>query len=802
MKNRCVWRVGRNPAPGGRGEGEVPLGGALRILAGAVICLLLVRSGEGEARGDSVRMRNGMIYRGIALRVPGLNLKTSKANNVGPIPHNPILMIDDGVREYFVPYKLMAETKKEAELSSVLKFKIPQRKAARAVGPSVLGGFKDVRPFNEYGHGMVTLNVKDRDLEIFLGMTELRPDYATVEGLNYDWEFGVSLNAIPVETVRAILQKSVAQDKPKERQAIVLFYIQAELYSEAKRELAEVVDQFPELAEWGKELQPQINEGLALKGINEIQRRMAAGQHALAYQHATSFPTDGVSAEVTRQAREIVTQYDDALETRNEVQMQLDLLQSKLPPDLADQIRPLRSQLADELHFENIGRLGPFLRSERDPAITPEQRLALAFSGWVLGESAAGLELKDAIRLWEARFLTIEYLQAEHNPPRQAEIVESFKSVEGISVERLVQMLPQMPLAFDGVSTTPREIQTVTVAEPMNPGAAIEYQVVLPPEYSPHHRYPALVVLHDAGKTPEDELKWWAGDIPQDGWAQRRGYITIAPVYMDQDGTSYQHGSASHRAVIEAVLHARKRFSIDSDRIAVGGHGAGGDAVFDMATGHPDLFAAAIPICGHSHRSSTFCYQNAKGVAWYVISGDKEPPSVQDDNARDINRMMKEQNVTLCSFKRRGFENYREELPRVFDWLETTRRPPLKDFIEFEAKSVRVTDNEFAWLTCSGFPPNVLRDIPWDLPNTRPTPKTISGTITAGGTIYVSNPGRRTTIWLSPDLIDFENRVQLHVNGTVRHRDFVKPDIAATLERLAITGDRQRPVWAKLDVSY
>ncbi len=753
------------------------------------------------ARGDTVPLKGSVILRGIAVRVPGLNLRTAQQNNGGPTANNPIVLVDDGVRLYFVPRWLVPEIREEDDLASLVRIKIDQRKTTRTSGPEVIGGFKDVRPFNEFGHGMVTLGLRNKDLDISLGITELRPDYARVEALNYSWQFAISLASLPPETLRAILQRGIDPEKEEDRKSLVLFYVQAEMYPEASRELASVMADFPSLKEWGAGLQPRIAEGFALKGMNEIQRRIAAGQHALAYQYAQAFPTEQVSADVSRQAREIVLQYEQALDSRTRVLMRLDELQGKLKPELADQLRPLRAQLADELHYDTLPRLAAFIRSERDPDLKPEQQLALAYSGWVLGESAAILELPETLRLWEARYLALEYLREEKNPPRQEELLAKLRAVEGTTPEKLVQMVPQLPLPFDAPDVTPRQVQTIQITEPMNPGDPVEYSVILPPEYSPYRRYPALVVMHDSGKSPEEELRWWAGTPGQDGWAARRGYITIAPTYLGEGATAYQHDPESHRIIIETLLDARKRFAIDSDRVTIAGHGSGGDAVFDMATAHPDLFAGAVPICGHSFRSASYLRRNAPDISWYVVSGDREPPNIMMDNARDLNDMMNQRHrVILCEFKSRGFENYREELPRIFDWLETVVRPPLKESASFEAKTLRVTDNEFAWLTCSSFPSNTLRPPSWDTPGVKPAPVVISGKITAGGTIYIVNPGRRSTLWLTRDLVDFDKRVTVHVNSSVRFRDFAQPDIAATLERLAITGDRQRPAWAKIDI--
>ena len=78
--------------------------------------------------------------------------------------------------------------------------------------------------------------------------------------------------------------------------------------------------------------------------------------------------------------------------------------------DQADRLRSMRATLTTELRFETISRLNPFLRSQLDDTLTAEQKLALAYSGWVLGEANATLDLKEAILLWEARFLVLEFL--------------------------------------------------------------------------------------------------------------------------------------------------------------------------------------------------------------------------------------------------------------------------------------------------------------------------------------------------------------------------------------------------------
>ena len=57
------------------------------------------------------------------------------------------------------------------------------------------------------------------------------------------------------------------------------------------------------------------------------------------------------------------------------------------------------------------------------------------------------------------------------------------------------------------------------------------------------------------------------------------------------------------------------------------------------------------------------------------------------------------------------------------------------------------------------------------------------------------------TVWLSPEMLDFERRVNIVVNSQRVHASdrFVKPDLETLLEDVYGRGDRQHPFWAKVE---
>ncbi|SFI28335.1 Putative esterase [Planctomicrobium piriforme] len=762
------------------------------MLSAFCLCGVLAAS----AAADDVVLKNGLTLHGTAVRVAGLTSAIAKQNNGGPVPNSSFWMIDDGVRRYFVFRRNVLQSEDVADLGSIVSFKMQQEKRARTAGFPSVGGFSSVQPFDEFGRRTVTLPTQKGVIPVIQAITEMRPDYSTLDSLTHVWEYNIDTRSLPTEVVQSIIEKSSDRNDPAERKAAVLFYVQAQLYDEAREELRQITERFPELKDWCAEYQRRLDEYVARRAMNEIERRQAAGQHALASQYAQKFPAAKVSADVSRRAQEIQNTYEQALADRDRVLMQLDLLQADLPPKQSDRLKSLRAILHDELHYELMDRLEPFLRATEDETVPAAEKLALAYSGWLLGNANAIVDLDETIRLWDARFQILEYLRVDQDPLRDQEILKELGEIEGISVERAALMLATLPLPFETTRPTAGELVEVEVPK-VQEGPTVRYSLVLPPEYSPAHRYPLLVVLRGQRSKFAGEAKWWAGDETRPGWAQRRGYIVIAPHYCADDSGEYHPGAAEHEIVLRSLEHVRKRYRVDSDRIFLAGHAMGGDAVFDIALAHPGIFAGAIPIAGVA---STLCRaycDNDPNLAWYVVGGERDRNTLEQ-NSGILNQMMNHgQNMIYCDYKFRGFESFVEEQERIFEWMQSQRRTPLKEVVKWEAASLRKTDNRFYWLEADAIPD---RFFPVIVGDKLPRPKTYEGSIGAKGGITVTHPGNKTTIWLSPEMFDFNNRSEVRVNLKYVYHDYIKPSLEALLTDVRKRGDREQLFWARLDL--
>ena len=228
----------------------------------------------------------------------------------------------------------------------------------------------------------------------------------------------------------------------------------------------------------------------------------------------------------------------------------------------------------------------------------------------------------------------------------------------------------------------------------------------------------------------------------------------------------------------------------------------GADACFDIAMSHPDIFAGVVPIGGVCDKSSKWYWQNAPRTSWYVVAGQLDRNTL-DQNATVLNNMMRDrpsgQDILYCEYQNRGFESYQEEQERIFSWMQGIKRPPISEYPSFEASSLRKTDNVFYWLEAHGLNDRFFKPIAWEVQQRRKSVK-LSGSIKPGRIIYVDHPGERTVLHLSPGLVDFGERWQVKANGRREFNGILEPSVESMLQTLRETGDRERLDWLRLEL--
>ncbi|MFO7906627.1 MAG: alpha/beta hydrolase-fold protein [Planctomycetota bacterium] len=768
------------------------------VLVGTLIVAVSMRS----LRAEVITLKNGMQLKGALARVKSLNqnplLEFDGAG--GNVDVRKIVLVDDNLRRTFVSSNNVRTDGLAAEGDvSMEKIEIPKPVARGPRRIGAVGPILQVTPFDEFGNRVFSMQGPDGRIDVVQGITEITPTYCKVEGLlverSFQWNMRVSTASIPRDVLTSILLRQIDQTDPDERLRVVKLYIQAERYRDALVELDRVISDFPEV-DGLKEQRSRLYQLVMKDLIREIESRRDAGQYKLAYRLLDSFPEEDVAGELLLRVRDLLTEYEDLYA---EAQRARKLIKAHVD-ELADhrrkgEIDAITQEISTRLNVNNIDRLADYLRLADDEDQGADQKLALAISGWLMGSGSGIGNLPEALSLVEVREAVRDYLRSEGEVDRQ-KIVERLSELEGNSPSNVAKIIANMRPPVETQVTAEDVPGLLQLSCPgIGDESDFRYYVQLPPEYDPYRRYPCVVTLHGGGSSPLDQIDWWAGAFDPDreqrmGQATRHGYVVIAPVWAEANQSRYKYSLREHAAVLGSVRDAYRRFSIDTDRVFLSGHSMGGDAAWDIGLAHPDLWAGVLPVAATAGKYVSRYWRNAKSLPMYFVAGQLDGNKI-DDNARDLDRYLEKAgyDATYVEYRGRGHEHFQDEILRMFDWMSRYRRQFAKR--EFTVNSMRPWDNFFWWLELEGLN-NQFVVLPSQWPKKDVRTAETEARLRENNTIRVKTPAHSATVWLSPDLVDFDRGISFAGN-----RVEVTPSNEVILWDVLTRGDRQHPFWAK-----
>jgi len=124
----------------------------------------------------------------------------------------------------------------------------------------------------------------------------------------------------------------------------------------------------------------------------------------------------------------------------------------------------------------------------------------------------------------------------------------------------------------------------------------ITYGILVPRDYDPEQPRPLVLALHPGGSPGPGYgmqfLRSIAGPARQD-W----GAIIVSPDAPDRRWANEN----SERGVMALLDNVRARYTIDAERILITGFSMGGRGTWYLASRHPGLFTAAIPMAARSN---------------------------------------------------------------------------------------------------------------------------------------------------------------------------------------------------------
>ncbi|MBE6427532.1 MAG: hypothetical protein E7028_02925 [Planctomycetaceae bacterium] len=729
------------------------------------------------------------------------------------VPMN-IVFMDDDLRRTYVSKKQVADVFSESDLEVIPeRFVLRQKILEKGAAIKGMGILLKEEPFDEFGRRTIRMSTAQGPKDIIQCITVITPFWTKVECTNFIWDMRIATTNIPVAQLLPILRRQAIRltkgSEVEAAQKIARFFIQAERYELAAYELNRVIQQAEgeEAESLKKTLAPTlaiVRQLSAKRALNELKFRQSKGQYGLVQDMLEQFPAKGIAGETLVQVRELKKEYE-VMDQR--IEKLIENIQkcwlSLKDESIKAELKPVLVEILESVNYSTLPRMEAFESMMDIEGTDVQELISLAVTSWLMGSKEASDRIVIAVSAVRVRQLIQDFMEADDDMSREA-VFRKFRQEEAGSVKIVSAILSHMkpPVRVGKDEWQGKDgffrLQTPSTVDDQ----PINYWVQLPLEYDPRRLYPAVICLHGAMDDPLKEMEWWTGGFDPKGFrygqAGRNGYVVISIDWMNKDQRNYEYSAREHAAVLNVLHHVTQRFSIDTDRIFLSGHFEGGEAAWDIASAHPDLWAGLIPISARAEKYCAIYWSNLSRMPIYFICGELDN-QILAENANVLSRYsLHGYDMTVAEYLGRGREAFSDEILRLFDWMERKKR----DFYpaEFEVRTMRPWDNFFWWVDVEKLPPNAVV-LPAEFPRRGMIPAKISAELLpAVNTLKANVPTGKITFWVGPGMLDFEQPINFLVNGKkVRVSRDTKPDLRILLDDVRQRGDRQNPFWQKLE---
>ena len=749
-----------------------------------------------------------------------------------------ITMVNDGLRRVFFPIRRVANLGR-SDRNEIFIDVAQKSWGGSQNGYGLLIG---MTKFDENGHRILRVRTDKGVRQYVQGITRVGPRYCEVETLTIKgrkdhvrWDMRVSTDSIPVDTLIKILRKQIlANNRSSEFLKIVNLLVQSRKIERAIQELRFIQERFPDEFDQLETNRKSLRQLFARNVVlGEIKQRVAVGQTRVADELASVFVTNDVaniiSQEIKTIRNEIAQENQNVDSVRKNILELVGRLKSggKLDAAQAQIVEQFSAEVESEISPANVNRFATYLRFSTSADNSDLEKLALAMSGWLVGTTVQLPNLDNfpvVQSMYPVRELVREYLTIE-DQNRRREIRELLKGFEAGDPKFLVEIIKSMKpthvpaeLAISNSDANRYNGQKPIEFFVTVPGTAFDKTpkkfrclAHVPPQYDPYRRYPCIITLRP-GIPLEKQLERWAGPFDETlqmrvGRAPRNGYIVVAVDWKVPGQSNYNYSLQEHAAVLQGLKKSLQMFAIDTDRVFLSGHSSGATAAYDIAVSHPEHWAGVICFGGLLDR---YCYLYGRnrhvGLPVYSVIGQKDLVAKINKDTWNLWLTTKSrQDCILVEYRGRLNEPFLEELPEIFNWCNAYRRVlPSKDGFELDFKIMRPWDNYFWFWELHDFPEEVMhRPEHWSETHPRGAPiMTAEISRNQPNVIKKLGPkkvGKYGTLWLNPDLVDFQQEVRIVASRGNDFRQLIEPSRKVILEDVVRRADRQHPFWARIN---
>ena len=229
-------------------------------------------------------------------------------------------------------------------------------------------------------------------------------------------------------------------------------------------------------------------------------------------------------------------------------------------------------------------------------------------------------------------------------------------------------------------------------------GTSLPYRLMTPEPLSKgkdNGKYPLVIFLHGAGERGTDNrnqlvhgAQMWMNPqtrhdypcfvlIPQCPWEAFWAYKTWPASFMPESMPLTPEMPKAYEALKELIDSCIAMPHVDASRIYLMGLSMGAMCTYDLCCRFPQLFAAAVPICGTVNPARIISSDGIEKIAFSLYHGDADE-TVPVEGSRKAYCALKEKgtNVRLKEFPGCGHGSWNPAFtePDLFPWLFKQRR--------------------------------------------------------------------------------------------------------------------------------
>ena len=208
------------------------------------------------------------------------------------------------------------------------------------------------------------------------------------------------------------------------------------------------------------------------------------------------------------------------------------------------------------------------------------------------------------------------------------------------------------------------------------------YRVYVPTRYAAATPAPLVIALHGLGGT-EDSFFDQYSRVPVT-LAEQHGFLMAAPLGYRSDGfygspimgtdpASRRKAEYSEQDVLEVVRLMKAHYNVDESRIYIMGHSMGAIGVWQLASKHPETWAAVVAFAG---TGAPALAAPMAAIPQFVVHGDNDP-TVNVAGSRNMVAALKKAGAEVVYVEVAGgghSDVVVPNLPRAFEFLQGHRK--------------------------------------------------------------------------------------------------------------------------------